>query len=516
MAARQLMKGVLCLWWMHSSIFQAQPLTTVSSTDSSLSGHNNMINMTQFFTRINQTLDSIVDATLDHMNEVYHAGNLCPFKHKVASKLHRGESLVIQLLGGSVTYGADLRDRMKERWSYSFTEIMNSGWYKGNKIEVYNEALAACNVDVWINMVSKFKRADLVIVDLSVNDQGFDLQSLPMLYHSLIQQLDNLPNHPAIMFHYAFRAAKDMKDINGHCPGQENYITCCGGAEIFCKKWWCMQDYVAITLQKFRVPFISYRDLVWPDYSHPPEVLNQFWNGLSHPDHKAHALMAKLIAFAFMKQLKEVHKYKNCQVEKHSRYVPSELQDNSTNPVCPSPLTYMQATDTLASKESFVVRGNPELNHWRFYNDSKMKFGYILESDKSVLKGKCSENTICEEAIKTHTLSLPISLSAERPIVQLYYLKSYAPEMGKVRVWLDENKADYVVIDGGWELRSVPYSVQHMATISAKHLLAVNTFVMGDNKIIPTLTGGSHTLHISIADFRGEKFKWKLLAVKTC
>ena len=71
-----------------------------------------------------------------------------------------------------------------------------------------------------------------------------------------------------------------------------------------------MQDFVAITLNKFKVPFVSYRDLVWPDYLNPPATLPVLWNGKSHPDKKAHSLIAKLVAFGFMMQLKEAHNAK--------------------------------------------------------------------------------------------------------------------------------------------------------------------------------------------------------------
>jgi hypothetical protein len=36
-----------------------------------------------------------------------------------------------------------------------------------------------------------------------------------------------------------------------------------------------MQDYVGVALEKYRVPFISYRDAVWSDYENPPETLPQ-------------------------------------------------------------------------------------------------------------------------------------------------------------------------------------------------------------------------------------------------
>ena len=58
----------------------------------------------------------------------------------------------------------------RERWSTRFTDILSSGWYDG-KIVVRNMGVGACNIDVWIDRVHEFKNADMVIVDLSVNDQ---------------------------------------------------------------------------------------------------------------------------------------------------------------------------------------------------------------------------------------------------------------------------------------------------------------------------------------------------------
>lgn len=85
--------------------------------------------------------------------------------------------------------------------------------------------------------VPEVKNADLVIVDLSVNDQGFPLQSLPYLYETFIQLIDKQDNHPAIMFNYAFRTAKyDKKDIGYHCADHGNG-ECCNGY-VYCKRYY--------------------------------------------------------------------------------------------------------------------------------------------------------------------------------------------------------------------------------------------------------------------------------------
>jgi hypothetical protein len=270
---------------------------------------------------INATIDPVVDASLNDLFRVYHPGNVCPFKRKVMSKLATGEKIKILIVGGSVTYGADLQDRMGQRWSTYFTQLLNSGWYSGG-LEIVNIGVGACNVDVWMYKVSQMSDADLVIVDLTVNDQGFDLQALPHLYRTFVQLIDDQPNHPALLFHQAFRTANhDYNDINKHCPEEHSHGTCCNGF-YFCKRWWDMQDFVGIALNRLGVPFMSYRDLIWPSYENPPSTLDIWWNGMSHPDYKAHRMIAKLLAFGFMMQVKDAHGATHCTSEgDNSRYV---------------------------------------------------------------------------------------------------------------------------------------------------------------------------------------------------
>ena len=46
-------------------------------------------------------------------------------------------------------------------------------------------------------------------------------------------------------------------------------------------------------------------------------------------------------------------------------------------------------TSTLwpGESSSFVINGN---NNWRFYNDSKSKFGWILETSSQSIKDSCA------------------------------------------------------------------------------------------------------------------------------
>lgn len=467
------------------------------------------VNMTKLYEAINVPIDSVVDASMESLISVFQPGNLCPFRRNILSKMERNEPINIHILGGSVTVGADLRDPRNQRWSKSFEDTMNSGWYS-NRINVHNQAIAACNVNIWVNMVSKFKDADMVIVDLSVNDQGFELQALPHYYTTLIQQLDNLPNHPALLFMQAFRSAqKDPNEVQKHCPA--DYTSCCDGV-MFCRRWWEMHDFVAIALKKYRIPFVSYRNLVWPDYDHPANNVNLFWNGLSHPDYKAHRLISKLLSVGFMMQIRHVHRT-DCSDVAKQQYLSPHLVDSSAHSVCSVPLVAMHAADTAESASSFDVQSSGA--YWRFYNDSKNKFGWILETNKTSLQQECASSdgsTWCDAAIPKHTLTLRIKLSEDTPVIQLKYLKSYAEEMGSVKVWMDDDVSDAVELNSKWDS---PYSVMHMATLS-KQKLSVNTLMLGETHIYPKLSKGEHLLRISGANMPAQKFKWKLLGVTTC
>ena len=472
---------------------------------------------------INTSIDAVVDAKLHDLSKVYHSGNICPFKRKVSSKMMKSEKVKILIVGGSVTYGADLRNRMQERWSTYFTELMNSGWY-GGQIEVVNIGVGACNIDVWIDRVHMMKDADLVIVDLSVNDQGFDLQALPHLYRTFIQLIDALPNHPALLFHQAFRTGQRDPREFGHCPDKNYQGTCCNGF-IWCKRWWDMQDFVAVPLQRFAVPFVSYRDLIWPVYEKPSPVLDQWWDGKSHPDAKAHKMMAKLIAFGVMMQVKEAHAATHCDTDSdRSRYVATADIDNTIQPICANPLTQLRAGESPESVSEFpayladgtaVVPPIPQsATPWRYFNDSQLKFGWILEVPQTDIEARCEGQKYCTKVVEESILSFKLNFGAS-PRLQVSFLRSYVPIMGTIKAWIDDKKDEIVYIAGHWELG---YSVTHTITISNAPLVNISAMVVGESALFPSLTAGEHTLHLSMPpDGNGQKaYKWKLLGITSC
>ena len=481
-------------------------------------------------------LDPVVDANVSAMHNVFHPGNSCPFQRKIMSKLANAQPIKIEILGGSATFGADLKNKEAERWSTRLASVMNGGW-TNSSISVTNRAIPACNVDSWIYLYQRFKDADLVIVDLSVNDQGFDLPVLSLYYKTLVQLLDEMPNHPAIMFVQMFRTAlQSKKEIDGVCPDPEKHGHCCNDVW-WCKKWWDMQDYVtAPVLDKFRVPYVSYRDLVWPVYSQPPAQLSQFWNGYSHPDVKNHALIGKLVAYGVLRMFMQahMHDFAKCRAEPGAdRYVFGEDADKSvTGGLCRTPLSQMFANDSAASEQSFVLSSTATAQHapeWRFYNDSKQKYGWILQvSPEAVVKIATPASTTLDILTRTR-ISFDVNFGAE-PILQVTYLKSWSEDMGTALLWVDDKINDTVALPGYWKDE---YSVSHYTTITPRKMANVSLVLLGENFILPSLTPGKHVVHIAAASLTDASFfthgttimaskknkggfKWKLIGITSC
>ena len=476
------------------------------------------VHLGKLATALNATIDPVIDASMNDLFRVYHGGNICPFKRKITPKLALGEKIKILIVGGSVTYGAELPDRIKQRWSRYFTDLVaGTGWYKG-EIEIVNIGVGACNVDVWIERVNEMRDADLVIVDLTVNDQGFDLQVLPHIYRTFIQLIDNLPNHPALLFHQAFRTAKkDASDIQQHCPNEDQHGTCCNGF-LYCKRWWDMQDFVGIALNRLGVPFVSYRDLAWPSFEQPPPNLDEWWNGMSHPDYRAHNMIAKLLAFGFLMQVKEAHLNTDCTVEQE-RYVSAHEIDETIQPICNIPLTYLHTGETPDSVQFFPLKLVEKANMWRYFNDSQLKYGWILDQSREEIQQKCVSTTgnqqnWCDNAIEASILSFDVEFGVS-PRLQITFLKSQDSNMGSIAVWLDNHKEETVLIDGHWD---IGYSVRHTITFSKEVLSHISTTVIGDSALFPSMSAGKHTVHMSLPPSSNNqaRFKWKLLGVTAC
>jgi hypothetical protein len=89
-----------------------------------------------------------------------------------------------------------------------------------------------------------------------------------------------------------------------------------------------------------------------------------------------------------MMQLKDAHLAKDCENDFKSKYITGGNIDSKVQPLCANPLSVMKANDQNDSSLSFSVIKN---SHWVFYNDSKQKFGWILDIPKTMAEKLCFE-----------------------------------------------------------------------------------------------------------------------------
>ena len=68
---------------------------------------------------------------------------------------------------------------------------------------------------------------------------------------------------------------------------------------------------------------------------------------------------------------------------------------------------------------------------------------------------------------------------------------------------------------GNWESE---YSVTNVITIVQRNDLNISSILMGNSKVIPSLSYGDHLLHIAIPTNtpKKHKFKWKLIGITSC
>ena len=531
------------------------------------------LRMSEFAQEISKpTGDAYIDADWQTLAKVLHNGNICPFHRKILPKIMRYENIRIVIVGGSMTYGANIPKKDTNKWSTVLYFMLNSGWYSGI-IEVFNIAVPATSVEVWIDKIRMTEiadttvgdSADLIIVDLQVNDQVFKLEALPALYHAFIKVLDGLPSRPAVMFTQTFiTLGNAFNEISRKCPLEGQWGDCCGGY-YWCMSHWNMTDYVVPTLNLFGVPYISYRDLFWPHYENN-SLVRLYWNGNSHPDVRTHKMFAKMVSFLFFMQLNESitesqlgERPGKCSSTllhgNPSSYHPTTARNKSLSQLCPGrPSTFMHASDKYESIHNFkvpttettvqsiefedeifntTVQQKIDLQ-WRFYDDSRAKFGWILDIDSAELNTGhlCNDGTSdssttgsdtssssssssplwCDRAREFYRLPLEVEVGNEA-IIQLFFLKSYNTSMGVATVWLDSYAEESVQVSG---FSDKMFSITSKVTLSNRSLDDEFNGTVSEVHVLPHLTAGKHILHISGSHFLTDRFKWKLLGLTSC
>jgi hypothetical protein len=185
-----------------------------------------------------------------------------------------------------------------------------------------------------------------------------------------------------------------------------------------------------------------------------------------------------------------------------------------------SPESVSNITPTLQhiGAEGKPPTGNSET--WTYFNDSKDKYGWILQATKAMRTSECAKDTKSESACGSLLNATYISFEVmfgESPRLQISYLKSYGGDMGEVYLWIDDrnDQANRIKLSGKWDH---PYSVAHITTIAREPLLDTSPIVVGEFIPLASLTPGKHTLTIAASPegFFTDKLKWKLLGITAC
>ena len=248
--------------------------------------------------------------------------------------------------------------------------------------------------------------------------------------------------------------------------------------------------------------------------------------------------MAKLIAYGIRSLIVESEHVKNCHEKESERYV-SKYSDKGERlkaavTVCPVPLLKLQASlDPISESEfaSYIVPKPSSLSSsipvWRFYNDTGLKYGWILDVTQEQFKATsaaCPSSrrnlksrrylTRCEDFTSASSLSFKMTFG-DSPVLQLSYLISYTDNMGVARVWIDDDREHFVELPSKWQDPYVLVSVAHYTTLSPVPP-NISAYALGEWKQLASLTPGPHTVHIGPAPFTGAKYKWKLYSVTSC
>lgn len=184
----------------------------------------------------------------------------------VFDKVEKEKQLTIGIIGGSITAGAAASDFGKTSWGPLLAEWFRQR-YPDAEIRFYNAGIGATNSIFGVHRVDQDllrHKPDFVVVEYSVNDM--DTQGTKMSYEGLLRKILNAPNKPAVL-------ALGLMTHTGQ-NWQHIHLDVC---------------------RNYRIPYISYRDALYPEV----QADNMTWRDLSpdevHPNDRGHLIIKNLI-----------------------------------------------------------------------------------------------------------------------------------------------------------------------------------------------------------------------------
>lgn len=190
-----------------------------------------------------------------------------------------GENVTVAYIGGSITQGAGATPINSECYAYKSWHNFAKRFGKGDNVRLVKAGVGGTPSE--LGMI-RFERdvlrdgsvaPDIVIVEFAVNDEGDETKG--NCYESLVRKILALPNRPAVILLFSVFADD-----------------------------WNLQDRLKVVGERYRLPMISVRDAVTPQFRLKPgegRVLskNQFFYDMFHPTNAGHTIMADCLTCFF-------------------------------------------------------------------------------------------------------------------------------------------------------------------------------------------------------------------------
>lgn len=472
----------------------------------------------------------------DHTYEMSHTLSLIRLAKKLqafekGSLLMEGEDAVLKIvvIGGSMTTGFVDVGRTQSRdlaWPCKLSDFLQKKW-PNRSFDVVNLAQGGANEDTWLGDIDIILKhaPDVILVESAVNDQcGYDQQAgaadhVNRTSYLLLNSLMSFPSEPAVFSVELFRTAwTDKTGAYRHCRGHVKEVLDHSLNQIcaYCEQWWMPQDWRTDARDSNSISYISYRDAVWPDQDNPPEILCQYWSGLSHPQAGVHAMVASTVLFQFILTdhkkdalMKSLHGFKESMTFKAA---------GADAGMCLNPVSSFHAVQSNPTDPMKLVATDI---CWRFRADTKEKYGWICEVDgNSTLHNKNSD---------FHDLQQIIYIG-EWKLVIISRLISYDERMATAQVWFsapNSNESSNVFAgDPVWNVTSShaektsihqPYQIR-LDNLKLKSSLGLRWKQGGNLALalnIKLLVGSSESSIRHKMDHEGID-KFKLLGIVSC
>lgn len=355
-----------------------------------------------------------------------------------------------------------------------------------------------------------------------------------------------------------WQAKKCNAEVNVHGVTGRNFCHYIddGKHNIWCyhPSTWHIEDTTSPPIAERGVPYVSMRDILWPDHDSPPRNVMQLWNGCEHPDGYAHNNMYGLTMFALAELFKDVAAstaaFSNgggaglecdalrsgADLVPHQKLCSDGIKQHIFAATPNRPTSNFQPVQSLPNEAA--------PSRWKYTADNKRgdKWGWIL--DEAEAANIFEASTLNPKASTTlnslgFRLSFDLTKDADGqagagsnvPVttVVVEFMKSYSPEWARVHVWFNDSPLpgagkpgleDVITLDAGWgKQSSLTRSVVIHAAAGKGNATKNEQSIFADWTYFLKLTTELKVIHIEpvSAELRAkDRFKFKLSGLRAC